>query len=84
MYLLLVDETKQPGKRVPKAMVSSTIFNAVLILAYAIVILYYLGNYEAVSASPTNPGGILPSHQIQSCRDGYDARSVERDDLFAL
>lgn len=47
----LVDETKQPRKRVPRAMVFSCCMNALMQLIYSIVLLFCVGDYKAVSTS---------------------------------
>ncbi|KAF2750888.1 amino acid transporter [Sporormia fimetaria CBS 119925] len=48
----MVDETKKPRERVPKAMIFSLLTNGVMQLAYLLCVLFYIGDVDKVSASP--------------------------------
>lgn len=50
--LHMIDETKLPRKRIPLAMLYSVSFNAILMFAYILAVLFCVGDYEAVKASP--------------------------------
>jgi amino acid transporter len=47
----IVDETKKPRKLVPKAMFYSTLSNSIMQIAFAITLMFCIGNEEAVSNS---------------------------------
>jgi amino acid transporter len=47
----IVDETKEPRKRVPRAMILATSLNSVLMIAFAICIVFCIGDEEAVMNS---------------------------------
>lgn len=50
--LHMIDETKEPRKRVPKSMVTSIIANGVMMFIYVICLLFCIGDFEKVSMSP--------------------------------
>ncbi|KAF2747794.1 amino acid transporter [Sporormia fimetaria CBS 119925] len=47
--LHMVDETQRPKERVPMAMVSAVVCNSILTIAYYMVLLFCIGDEEAVS-----------------------------------
>lgn len=47
--LHMIDETKEPRKRVPYSMWMSTVLNATLLFAYVIALLFCIGDFERVS-----------------------------------
>lgn len=49
--LHMIDETHEPRKRIPNAMVYSTILNSIMMFAFSICLLYCIGDTEAVTAS---------------------------------
>lgn len=55
---LAVEETKEPRKRVPKAMVLATSLNAVMMIAFCICLMFCIGDEEAVAKS------ILPITEV--------------------
>jgi amino acid transporter len=54
----IVDETKEPRKRVPKAMVLGTSFNAILMVGFSICLVFCIGDEAAVTSS------ILPIAEV--------------------
>ncbi|KAI8931379.1 hypothetical protein NX059_011712 [Plenodomus lindquistii] len=56
--LHMIDETKEPRKRVPKAMVIATSLNAVMMFAFCICLMFTVGDEEAVANS------ILPMTEV--------------------
>jgi amino acid transporter len=50
--LHMIDETKEPQRRVPRSMVTSVILNAIMQFAFCITLLFCIGDYEKVSTSP--------------------------------
>jgi amino acid transporter len=53
-----VDETKEPRKRVPKAMILATSLNAIMMAAFCICLMFCIGDEEAVANS------ILPITEV--------------------
>ncbi|PVH99996.1 amino acid transporter [Periconia macrospinosa] len=49
--LHMIDETKEPRKRVPKSMITSVALNALMQFGYGICVMFCLGDYESVAAS---------------------------------
>ncbi|KAF2252416.1 amino acid transporter, partial [Trematosphaeria pertusa] len=49
--LHMIDETKEPRKRVPKSMITSVVLNAIMQFAFGVCILFCLGDYDTVTAS---------------------------------
>ncbi|KAF2185564.1 amino acid transporter [Zopfia rhizophila CBS 207.26] len=49
--LHMIDETKEPRKRVPKSMFLSVTLNAIMQLGFCICLLFCIGDFEKVSAS---------------------------------
>ncbi|KAJ4312879.1 hypothetical protein N0V94_007219 [Neodidymelliopsis sp. IMI 364377] len=56
--LHMIEETKEPRKRVPKAMVLATSLNAVMMVSFCICLMFTIGDEEAVSKS------ILPITEV--------------------
>lgn len=54
----LVEETKEPRKRVPKAMILATSLNAIMMFAFCICLMFCVGNEEVVANS------ILPITEV--------------------
>lgn len=54
----IVEETKEPRKRVPKAMVLATSLNAIMMVAFCICLMFTIGDEEAVANS------ILPITEV--------------------
>lgn len=50
--LHMIDETKEPRKRVPISMIASTACNAVFAFSWLIVVLFFIGDVETISYSP--------------------------------
>jgi amino acid transporter len=53
-----VEETKEPRKRVPKAMILATSMNAIMMVAFCICLMFCIGDEEAVANS------ILPITEV--------------------
>ena len=53
-----VEETKEPRKRVPKAMVLATFLNAIMMISFCICLMFCIGDEEAVAHS------ILPITEV--------------------
>ncbi|KAF7453360.1 hypothetical protein A1F99_006180 [Pyrenophora tritici-repentis] len=56
--LHMIEETKEPCRRVPKAMVLATILNAVMMIAFCICLMFCIGDETAVAKS------ILPITEV--------------------
>lgn len=49
--LHMIDETKEPRKRVPKSMITSVVLNAIMQFGFCVCVLFCLGDYDTVAAS---------------------------------
>lgn len=58
LILSIVEETKEPRKRVPKAMILATSSNAIMMTAFCICLMFCIGDEEAVANS------ILPITEV--------------------
>ncbi|KAF9701300.1 hypothetical protein EKO04_000141 [Ascochyta lentis] len=56
--LHMIEETKEPRKRVPKAMILATSLNAIMMIAFCVCLMFTIGDEEAVAKS------ILPITEV--------------------
>ncbi|KAL6157973.1 hypothetical protein ACJQWK_07949 [Exserohilum turcicum] len=76
--LHMIEETKEPRKRVPKAMVLATSLNAVMMIAFCICLMFCIGDEEAVAKS------ILPITEVFYSATGSKTASTVMTMLMGL
>ncbi|KAI4952851.1 hypothetical protein J4E86_006387 [Alternaria arbusti] len=76
--LHMIEETKEPRKRVPKAMILATSLNAIMMVAFCICLMFCIGDEEAVAKS------ILPITEVFYSATGSKAASTAMTVLMGL
>ncbi|RYN15833.1 hypothetical protein AA0119_g13440 [Alternaria tenuissima] len=76
--LHMIEETKEPRKRVPKAMILATSSNAIMMTAFCICLMFCIGDEEAVANS------ILPITEVFYSATGSKTASTAMTVLMGL